>query len=260
MRRFKAFRYVLLTLIFTMTLAACDSIGSGIESSPSTPTAEEPETTTPPATEAPPDTEAPPATEAPVEGEEEGLPSEALWIGLGILLLFLLIGWGMGRSRKSAAAPVAAVPVVAWKDHAQEGYSEARWLYDGLNEDLAVWRGNALFDGASDAGEAAGTSLAQTWAQLGGRTDKATDSLYRAEAAAPDQTTAETIRNVVAALQVTRSAVDARAEARFNTRGVDASDQSNAAQAAERERLASGTLAEARTQLSAALTALSAIG
>jgi 3-mercaptopyruvate sulfurtransferase SseA len=133
-------------------------------------------------------------------------------------------------------------------------------LYDGLTEDLAVWRGNALFEGTSEAGAAAGTGLAETWEQLGDRTDKATDSLYRGEAAAPDQTSAQTIRTVVAALQATRSAVDARAEARFNTRGVDPSDQYNAAQAAERERLASGTLTDARAQLSTALTALSAIG
>jgi hypothetical protein len=179
---------------------------------------------------------------------------------LGILLLFLLIGWGMGRSRKTAPVAVGAAAAVTWKDHTREGYSEARWLYDGLTEDLAVWRGNALFEGKADTGAAAGTALADTWAQLGARTNKATDSLNRAEAAAPDPNSAETIRGVVAALLATRSAVDARAEARFSSRGVDATDQNAAAQAAERERLASGTLTEARAQLSTALTALSAIG
>jgi hypothetical protein len=254
-------RYVLFSVAFIMVLVACQGTEPPGGTGAPTPTVERPEPTAPPATEAPaPEpTVAPPVAEEPAEGEDEGLPPEALWIGLGLLLIVLLIGWAMGRSRKSTPAPVAATPVVTWKDHIREGYSEARWLYDGLTEDLAVWRGNALFEGKSDAGAAAGTSFGETWAQLGDRTDKATDSLYRAEAAAPDQTSAETIRNLVAAFQTTRSAVDARVEARSNSRRVDTSDQTAAAQAAERERLASTNLTEARGQLSEALTALSAM-
>jgi hypothetical protein len=178
---------------------------------------------------------------------------------LGLLLIFLLIGWLMGRSRKSAPSPVATAPVVTWKDHIQEGYIHARWLYDHLTDDLAVWRGNALFEEGTDTSPEKGTSFAATWAQLSDRTDKATDSLYRAEAAAPDPTSAETARNVITALQTSRAAIDARAAARHNSREVDSPEQPAATQAADRERLASTNLSDARAQLAGALTALSAI-
>ncbi len=266
MTRVKVFSYVLLTVALTMVLVACQGTeppGEPGEPGETTPTVDLPETTAPAPdpTEAPEPTTAPPATEAPAESEDEGegLPPEVIWIGLGLLLIVLLIGWLMGRSRKSAPSPAAAAPVVTWKDHTREGYSQARWLYDNLTEDLAVWRGNALFEESPDTGAIAGTSLAATWAQLTDRTDKATNSLYRAEAAAPDRTSAETIRNVIAALQTSRTAVDARAAARLNFRGVDGSDQTAATQAADRERLASGNLTDARTKLAEALTALSTI-
>jgi len=138
---------------------------------------------------------------------------------LGLLLIFLLIGWLMGRSRKSTPSPVATAPVVTWKDHMREGYIQVRWLYDHLTDDLAVWRGNALFEEGTDTSPEKGTSFAATWAQLGDRTDRATDSLYRAEAAAPDPTSAETARNVITVLQTSRTAVDAKAEARLSSPG-----------------------------------------
>jgi len=264
MTHVKVFSYVLLTVALTMVLAACQGTeppGEPGEPGETTPTVDLPETTAPAPdpTEAPEPTTAPPATEAPAESEDEGLPPEVIWIGLGLLLIVLLIGWLMGRSRKSTPSPATAAPVVTWKDHMREGYSQARWLYDNLTDDLAVWRGNALFEGIPDTGATAGTSLAATWAQLSDRTDKATNSLYRAEAAAPDRMSAETIRNVVTALQTSRAAVDARAEARLNSRGVDGSDQMAAAQAADRERLASGNLTDARAQMAGVLTALSTI-
>ena len=101
--------------------------------------------------------------------------------------------------------------------------------------------------------------MADSWAQIDSRMNSATDELYRAEAAAPDQTTAATVRQTVDALSAARTAVDGRAEARFNTRGVAADDQYELAQAADRERLASSTLAEARRTLSDALIALSGV-
>jgi hypothetical protein len=265
MEHVKLLSFVLLTVVLTMVLAACQGIeppGEPGEPGVTTSTVDLPETTepSPDPTEAPePTSTAPPSTEEPAESEGEGLPTEAIWIGLGVLLLFLVIGWLMGRSRKSTPLPAVAAPVVTWKDHTREGYSQARWLYDSLTDDLAVWRGNALFEGIPDPSASAGTSLAATWAQLSDRTDKATNSLYRAEAAAPDQMSAETIRNVITALQTSRSAVDARAEARLKSRGVDGSDQAAATQAANRERLAAGNLTDARAQVAGALTALSAI-
>jgi hypothetical protein len=132
-------------------------------------------------------------------------------------------------------------------------------LFDALTDELALWRGNALFDDRTTPEDSAGTSMADRWAQIDSRMNSATDQLYRAEAAAPDQTTAATVRQTVDALNATRTAVDGRAEARFNTRGVASEDQDAIAQAAERERLASSTLAEARRILSDALIALSGV-
>ena len=59
------------------------------------------------------------------------------------------------------------------------------------------------------------------------------------------------MRAAISALNGTRTALDARAEARFNTR--QAESQFDIAQAGERERLASSTLAENRQALNDAM-------
>lgn len=264
MNRIKTIRFLLFGVAIIVLLAACQGSDPSLEPTEPgapAPTIERPEITapSPEPTSAPEPTAAPPQAEAPESGDGEGLPQEAVWIGLGLLLIFLLIGWLMGRSRKSAPVPVAATPEVTWKDHTRGGYAQARWLYDSLTEDLAVWRGNALFEGKSESGTAAGTSLAGIWVQLGDRTDQANSSLYHSEATAPDQKSAETIRDVVTALRTTRAAVDATAEARLNSRTAEASDDTASTQAADRERLVSGSLTEARGHLAGALAALSAI-
>ncbi len=263
MNRIKLTPFLFVAVAIAVVLAACQGSDPSLEPTEPgapTPTIERSEITAPsPEPTSPEPTTAPPEAQAPEGGDDEGLPQEAIWIGLGLLLIFLLIGWLMGRSRKSTPVPVAAAPEVTWKDHTRGGYAQARWLYDSLTEDLAVWRGNALFEGKSESGTAAGTSLAGIWAQLGDRTDQANSSLYHSEATAPDQKSAETTRNVVTALRTTRAAVDARAEARLNSRAVEASDEAASTQAADRERSASGTLTEARGHLAGALTALSAI-
>ena len=98
----RSLRTFILIALFATILGACDSVelpeGTAAPGEPGT-TVEIPETTeAPPGTEAPGTTAAPAVTEAPAEGEGEGISSEALFIGLGILLLFLVIGWLMGRS------------------------------------------------------------------------------------------------------------------------------------------------------------------
>ena len=98
-------------------------------------------------------------------------------------------------------------------------------MFDALTDELALWRDNALFDDRTAPEDSAGTAMADRWAQIDSRMNSATDELYRAEAAAPDQTTAATVRRTVDALNATMTAVDGRAEARFNTRGVAAEDQ-----------------------------------
>ena len=266
----RSLRSLILPALLVMILGACGTgeLPEGTTApGESGTTVEIPETTeAPPGTEAPDTTAAPAVTEAPAEGEGEGdgegISQEALFIGLGILLLFLVIGWLMGRSRKQAPAPAtapAAAGARTYADYVRDGYSEARWLADALTDELALWRGNALFDDRTAPEDAAGTAMADSWAQIDSRMNNATDELYRAEAAAPDQSTAATVRQTVDALSAARTAVDGRAEARFNTRGVAADDQYELAQAADRERLASSTLADARRTLSDALIALSAL-
>ncbi len=267
---------LLLSVSLILSLAACDAIelpirsttteGSATSTIAPEPT-DAPEPTeapqpsdTPEPTEAPPET-GPPATEAPSD-EESGV-NIGLILGL-LLLAMLLVGILIGRSRRrstSATASLAAPPPVAEKkrfvDFARDGYSEARWLLDAFSDELAIWRGNALYEGTIAIGDSAGTALATTWAQLDERMNKATDQLYRAEAAAPDQSTISTVRVTITALRATRSALDARAEARLNTRRAEG--QSDLAEAGERERLASSAFAENKQNLSDSLLALSAL-
>jgi hypothetical protein len=227
------------------------------ETTPAPETTAAPATTAPmaaPGTTAPPVTSVPADTTVPEEDEEEGgIP--LLWVVLGISLLLILLGWIVGRSRRSGVP--AAAPARTWKDHLQAGYGEALWLSDGMSEELAIWRGNALAGRDAGAAESAGTALAERWNQLGERLDRASDLLYRAEAGAPDESTAQVIRTAINQLNETRLAVDARAEARLNTRRAEAAG-SDTSPAVERERLASSNLAESKSRLDAALRSLAA--
>jgi hypothetical protein len=258
--------YILaLSAVLLLSVSACDAIGSAIGSTkpggaatsaaPGPTNAPEP-TAAPPDT-APPDT-APPPTTTP-SGEEESGKSVPMFIGL-ILFAILLVGILIGRSRRQRT-PVAAPPTAAGRkgfiDFARDGYSEARWLLDAFTDELAIWRGNALFDGSTAPEDSPGTALASSWAQLDERMREATDQLYRAEAAAPDQNTASAVRAAIVALNGTRSALDSRAEARFNTRHTQS--QFDLAEAGERERIASSALAENKQTLSDALLALSTL-
>jgi len=249
--------WLLVTVLLALSLAACGDISLPVESTEAPPGTEAPETTDAPATtEAPPATEAPPTSETPAEDESE--TNWPLLIGL-FLLAFLLIGMIMGRSRKKAAVPLPVSTERTFKDYVRDGYSEARWLLDGLTDELAIWRGNALYDHRTGADDSAGTAMLATWSQLDDRMNQAKDELYRAEAAAPDQNTAQMIRATILAVGETRTAVDARAEARLNTRQTESADQADLAEAGERERLSSANLAEKRQKLNDALVALSAV-
>jgi len=253
-------------MLFALTTFACSIENPVVTEAPGG-------TEAPDVTEAPASTEAPEATEAPTPepteapgeappatstpGAEEG-DSSILWFIALAILGFLLVGVLIGRGRKTPP-PVVATAKEGFKDFARGGYSESRWLADAMTEDLAIWRGNALYEGHTVPGESAGTSNADNWAQLDDRMGQATDQLYRAEASAPDQTSAATVRAAIDGLNGARGEVDARAEARFNTRSVDESDQFAFAEAGERERLASSNLSEAHQVLSDALLALNAI-
>lgn len=262
---------VLAIVVLSLGLIGCDAITSALDTTePASPTTSPPASTEPaptsstapevtaaPDTTVAPEPTSPPASEPPVDqGAGDG---DWLLPLIGLLLLgVLLVGILIGRARRREQPTV--VPVAdgkGFKDYVRDGYSEARWLLDAFSDELAIWRGNALFEGRTDLEASAGTTFASSWGQLDERMDRAGSDLYRAEAAAPDQNTAEMIRATIGALQSARLALDARAEARFATRRAEA--QLELAQAGERERLASSNLAETRQRLSDALLSLSAV-
>ena len=121
---------------------------------------------------------------------------------------------------------------------------------------------NAQFESATAVVDTAGTSRAETWAQLSGGITKASDSLYALEAAAPDPRTAESARSTVTTMLAVRTALDARAEARFAYRTTEAEaepEPSVLLDARDREIRASRNLVEARNEFALALTNLSTI-
>ena len=217
------------------------------------------ETTEPPAT-----TEAPAPTEAPVEESDD---TTNVAIALGVILAILGIGALLvaifgGRRKEPVPAPTAA-PVVT-STQAQDAYATSRWLYDNMTEDLAVWRGNAQFEGTAERGATAATSQADTWEQLAARLDQATDALYGLEAAARDEHTASLSRSVVTGLNAVRASLDSRAQAQYNYRSVEAQqgepgDPAVLAQARERVQRSSHNLAAGRTALAGSLDNLATI-
>lgn len=258
---------ILLVLVLTLVAAACDgtvtpTTSDGTDTTQAPETTEAPDTTqAPETTEAPETTQAPDTTAAPGDTTAPEEDGETPWwililVGIGLLLLI-----GALVSRGSKSTTPAAPPPVTWKDHARRGYADARWLYDNMTEDLAVWRGNATFEGATDAGETAGTSRAQAWTDVTAKYAKASDELYALEASAPDNNTALVAQNAVAALKATRQAVDARADARLSYRKADAegAPSTDLADARDREVRASRNLADARSAYAKALTDLSTI-
>ncbi len=250
-----------LLLVLTTLLASCNntpgtSTTAGGEGGEATTTAPS-DTTAPDTTQAPDTTEATDTTQpsdttvAPEDEEDSGISPTVFLVIIGIVVLLIVLGWLLGRSRKPPV-PVAAAPTSqTWQDHLRAGYQDARWLYDGMNEDVAIWRGNTMAD-PNAAG--ASTDLADRWNQVDPRMNRARDNLYSAEASAPDQHTADTIRGVITSLNGLRSAVDARANARFQS--AQTPDDPGAT---ERERIASTNLAQAKANFGASLTAASAL-
>lgn len=196
-------------------------------------------------------------------------PTDAPWwilIVLGIALLILLVSL-VSRGNKNRVVAAAPPSAKTWKDHARAGYVDARWLYDAMGEDLALWRGNVQFDGTTDVGATAGTSRAETWRDLSVRLDRARDNLYALEAAAPDPATAEAARTTVTTMMGVRTALDARAESRFAYRTAEATSTeadstetpSALMEARDREVRASTNFNRAKSDYARALTNLSTI-
>jgi len=254
-------RLTLLALVLTVAMlaAACDqpSIEPPIENPIATtsPTAPETTVTNPPETTTPPDS---PDTTVPAE---EGDGTTPWWLLiLGLIALVAIIVAFVSRGSKKPVAVVAGA--LTWKDHARNGYAGARWAYDALSEDIAIWRGNAQFDGVTSVGQTASTGHAETWGELADRINAARDSLYALEAASPDPRTADTARATITAMMGLRDAVDSRAEARFAYRTAEsvAGDDPNALiEARDREVRASTNYSTARNGLATSLNALAAV-
>lgn len=265
---------LLVTLVLATLAAACD--GTPLPTLPGeTPgtTVEAPEATNAPdPTDAPdstlapdatlaPDTTNSPDTTAPADAEETNNAPWWILILLGVALLLLIVSFA-ARGNKDKV--VAATPPSAktWKDFARAGYADARWLYDAMGEDMALWRGNAQFEGTTDVGATAGTSRAEAWRELSGRLDRARDNLYALEAAAPDPATAEMARATVTTMLGVRAALDARAESRFAYRAAEAATTETSADltaARDREVRASTNFNRAKSDYAKALTNLSTI-
>lgn len=252
-------RFAVMIVVLVLFAAACDSGGGTTTEGPGATQA--PDTTqAPDSTEAPDTTSAPgttdPSTSTTVPGDDGETPWWLL-IVIGVALLILIIALVSRGSKKVIVAPQAAT----WKDNARKGYAEARWMYDAMGEDMAVWRGNAQFDGSTAVDSSAGTNKAETWSELQKRFGTASDALYALEAAAPDTTSAQAARSTIASMRATRDAVDARAEARFNYRTVEStgSDHEPLVEARDREVRASRNLTDARNSFAKSLTDLSTL-
>jgi hypothetical protein len=226
---------------------------------PTTTVSNNPDTTQAPDTTQGSDTTQAPTTTA-VDGENAD--SETPWWLLLLVLagfLLLIVAFVSRGSRKNA---VVAPPPVSWKDNARSGYADARWLYDAMTEDLAVWRGNALFDAETGTPPATGTSLGNTWQQLDGRMGQAGDELYALEASAPDQRAAQLASVTISTMRALRSTMDARAASRMNYRTTESGGgegEGSLSDAREREVRSSRNLAEARSAFGTALTNLSTL-
>lgn len=185
-------------------------------------------------------------------------PRETPWwllivVGVGLIaVIAVIVARGQRRTEPPPSGP-------SWKDLGSAGYAQARWLYDVMTEDLAVWRGNVQFDGPSPDTPTASTAKVDDWEALQPRIGEASDSLYALEAVAPDGRSAESARATVATMRTTREAIDSRADARLAYRTADAggADETTLGESRNREVRASRNLAEARAEFSRALEDLS---
>jgi len=182
-------------------------------------------------------------------------PRETPWWLLIIVLaglVVILVTLVRRGSRKNRA-----MDPTSWKSDARSGYAHAHWLYDAMSEDLAVWRGNTLFEPERDTVSA--SSAANRWREFERRYGEASDSLYRLEVGAPDNRSAAAAHTLIAAAMKTRKAFDARADARLGYRrsATTGGDGPDLTEARDREVRTSIALSEARVRFSDALAELS---
>ncbi len=177
-----------------------------------------------------------------------------VFVALAVLIGSLV--WRGNRHR----APLPVNPT-DWKTHARTGYIDARWLYDSMGEDLAVWLGNGL-DKSSSASDDRTSTYEATWSAVPGRLETAREHLYALEATAPDHGAAEIARTAVSALLESRAELDRRAKARAAYRRAATGPESSPSlliQARDTEVRSSSHFSMARTRLAEALLALSTL-
>ncbi len=258
-----ALKGLTLAAAFVMVLAACsdetrgeiaDAVTEGVSTSVEG---------TEPGSEAP-DTEGPdielPASDIEAQepepaAEDEGLPGEAIALllligGLGLVILVLV-----GRRRSEPVAqPVTAAPrppsssEKEWSDQARIAYTDARWILDNADGEVATWRATEGDDGLSDT-----SRLGMVSRSLDERISRTMDEVYRLEAAAVTRDQRDAARSVGAALKSVQSAFETRVAAQRDSL-VTASGQSS--ERAEAESDASARLRQARRSLETTLDRL----
>lgn len=181
-----------------------------------------------------PDVEVPEATRPEatpeLEAEDDG-SSAPLWVL--VILAIIVVGFisyfgaRAGGKKQSQTAPVQAPPPppsapAAWKEGARSAYADARWLYDEMDVELAVWRGDTLYEAQiSNSSAAINTTHQSTWNQLPARLSAERDALYRVESTSGDQHVAQVATALVDNLNATRASVDCIADARRNRRATE---------------------------------------
>jgi hypothetical protein len=256
-------RHILLfVLLLAFGAAACNGSGGTTLPGGSTITTNGSDTTNSPDTTGPdttiPDTTTSPDTTTAGGGGDDTTPWWLL-IVIGAAFLILIVALVSRGSKKS---PPQTASRLTWKDHGRQGYADARWLYDAMSDDVAIWRGNAQFDGVTAVGATASTGKAELWNEIGPRLDGARSSLYALEAAAPDPQTAQSAQVTVNSMMTVRSALDSRADARaaYRAAEVNAADNPQTLMdARDREVRASTNLNQARAEFARALTNLSTV-
>lgn len=182
-------------------------------------------------------------------------PRQAPWwlliLVLAGLVVILLTIVRRGSRKNRAMDPTS------WKADARSGYAHAHWLYDAMSEDLAVQRGNTLFESVGDT--VSGSSADDRRHAFERRYGEASDSLYRLEVGAPDNRSAAAAHTLITAVITTRKAFDARADARLGYRRSAAAEKDgpDLTEARDREVRTSIALSEARVRFSDALAELS---
>ena len=271
---------LLLATVFLLGLAAPSATAAG--NGGGQPLATE-ETTPPETTEAPDTTEAPIDPEVPVEEDDSNTTTILIIVGIILLIVVVIAVSASGRSKRAeatarataagaAAGAAATAAPPAWQAAASQAYSESRWVYENLTSDIALWRGDSLYEaqrtvGTGQTAVTASAARQETWDQLGSQMTTATTSLYGLESQV-DTASKPVVRSAIDSLYAARTSVDEVAAARLavhqatDALQADAGDerlQQDLSAAHDHENQTSQNLTNSRTVLEGALANLAAM-